>query len=541
MADDLDDLLEEFLQREYDEAPVTASALGLEGYDDELGDYSAEGWERKAAGDADLLARFEAIPEDGRSVDERIDRELVISVLRGRRTLSDWQVWRRNPDVYLSPGLQGVFTLFLHRLRPEPELAASAAARLDKVPQVLAEAQANLDPALASPVLARRALGQCRAAVRYARELVPAEVSSSDDRQRVAEAGERAAAAYEEFATFLERLEAQATGEYAIGEERYTGLLREKEMLGFDTAELHERGRQQHALLSADIARRARDVAGTDDWRAVLADLHADHAGSPEEMRAEYEDWTDRARQFLKDRSLVSFPPGEQCQVEPSPPFQRPVLAVASYQRPPAFRDSRRGHFFVPFPPDGTGPAEVQKRLESNSRHAVPSISVHEAYPGHHWHLVTAMANPRPVRRVLGTPYFNEGWALYAEIMMKEQGFFTDPRDEMCQVEARLFRAARIVVDTSLHTGTMSFEEAVTFMVDNAALPEPTARAEVARYCNWPTQAAAYLTGSLEIERVRADYLSRGRGDLRTFHDTIAAAGMLPVALAERAVLAAPA
>ena len=104
-------------------------------------------------------------------------------------------------------------------------------------------------------------------------------------------------------------------------------------------------------------------------------------------------------------------------------------------------------------------------------------------------------ANPSEVRRVYSTPYFSEGWALYAERVMRERGFFTDPLHELHHLNATLFRAARIIVDTSLHLGEMSFDEAVTFMMDKAALPEPVARAEVGRYCWWPTQASSYLTG----------------------------------------------
>jgi uncharacterized protein (DUF885 family) len=111
----------------------------------------------------------------------------------------------------------------------------------------------------------------------------------------------------------------------------------------------------------------------------------------------------------------------------------------------------------------------------------------------------------------------------------------------MCQHEAMLFRAARIVVDTSLHMGEMGFDEAVAFMQAKANLPEPTARAEVARYCSWPTQAASYLTGCLEILGMRERYLARvGRSDvatLRAFHDRLAGSGGLPPALAERALL----
>jgi uncharacterized protein (DUF885 family) len=236
----------------------------------------------------------------------------------------------------------------------------------------------------------------------------------------------------------------------------------------------------------------------------------------------------------------VTLPPGEECAVEPSPLFQRPVTAVASYNSPPPFSSSMRGHFFVPFPPDGASEQEVQQRLENNSYASIPTTAVHEAYPGHHWHLVTARSNPSPIRRTFRTPYFTEGWGLYAEQVMREQGFFTESRYEMSQIEATLFRAARIIVDTSLHIGDMSFDEAVDFMRTRANLPEPTARAEVARYCAWPTQASAYLTGCLEILRIRERFLNERGGSLRDFHDRVAASGSLPIALAERAALNPP-
>jgi uncharacterized protein (DUF885 family) len=107
----------------------------------------------------------------------------------------------------------------------------------------------------------------------------------------------------------------------------------------------------------------------------------------------------------------------------------------------------------------------------------------------------------------------------------------------MCQYEAMLFRAARIIVDTSLHMGEMSFDEAVDFMHTRANLPQPTARAEVARYCTWPTQASAYLTGCLEILRIRERYMSERGGSLREFHDLLGSSGALPIALAEQVAL----
>ena len=140
-------------------------------------------------------------------------------------------------------------------------------------------------------------------------------------------------------------------------------------------------------------------------------------------MRDEYAEWTERARSFLRDTQLVTLPPGEKCTVEPSPPFQRPVLAVASYQRPPAFRNTLHGHFFVPYPPDGTSPEEVQKRLEGNCSAGIPTTAVHEAYPGHHLQLDVARRNGSLTRLLADAPEFTEGWGMYSELLMREHGF----------------------------------------------------------------------------------------------------------------------
>jgi uncharacterized protein (DUF885 family) len=435
-----------------------------------------------------------------------------------------------------------VFSLFLNRVHPEPELARFAAARLRQVPDVLDAARVNLDPGLAARLFVERAKGTCRAGIAYARTLVPAEVEDAKDRATLVEAGEVAATAFESFLSFLDDLEGQAEGDWAIGEERYSALLQEKELLGYGAAAMRDRGQAAYDALSDQMSALASriDSHGKGDWRALVEQLNQDHPPTPAAMRDEYESWTEKARAFLHETGIVSMPRDEACRVLPSPPFQRPVLAVASYSAPPMFRPSATGTFFVPFPPDGTPDADVQKRLETNSRHSIPAISVHEAYPGHHWHLVTVQQRARRIRKVLGTSYFTEGWGLYAEKLMRENGFFTDPRHELCQLDARIFRAARIVVDTSLHVGDMSFEEAVTFMSTKASLSEPTARAEVGRYCSWPTQAASYLTGALEIDRIRDRYFAADLGSLRAFNDTIAGSGMLPIALAERAVMDAP-
>jgi uncharacterized protein (DUF885 family) len=538
MPSDLAAALQQWLDDEMDATPVRASALGIDGYDERLGDHAESALLANEKRDDRWRATFESFADDGLTLDERIDRDLVLASLRGRLVMRDWANWRRDPALYLGSCLQGVFTLFLNRLHPEADLVRFAEARLRAIPDVLAAGKANLSAELANPVIVGRGAGQARAGITYARDLVPAEVSDPALRSRLAEAGEVAADAFADFLAFLEDLVGRAQGEYAIGEERYSGLLQQKELLGYGARDMRERGRAAYAELDAEMQELAARVSDTKDWRAVVESLNDDHPSSPEDMRQKYEEWTERARQFLRDTGLVTLPEDERCLVDPSPPFQRPIMAVASYSSPPAFKAGLTGHFFVPFPPDGTAPEEVAKRLATNSHSSIPTIAVHEAYPGHHWHLSWMHKLDRPVRKVVTTSYFTEGWALYAERLMREQGFFTDPRQELCHLDARIFRAARIVVDTSLHIGDMTFEEAVEHMRTKASLSEPTARAEVGRYCTWPTQASSYLTGALEIERIRAAYLDTGRGDLRSFNDTIAGSGALPIALAERAVLA---
>lgn len=541
---DFPDLVRSFLDEEFADSPTGASSVGLIEYDDQLNDLSEAAFVRRTQRVATWLDRFGAIDPASLTFDEAIDRDLALSSLHRRRIYDGWEVWRRHPDTYLGPGLSGVFGLFLHRLRPEAELVEAAAARLRAVPGNLEDGKRNLRDELVPAILLDRAVNQARAGARYARELLPAEVPDGALRATLAEAGAVAADAYEDYAAFLDAMRPRATGDWAFGEERYTAILRESEMLDIDARGLRERGRQQLELLSGELRRIAQQLRGTDDWHAVLGELNGDRPETPEAMRVGYEEWTARARAFLADRGLVSFAEGEYCSVEPSPPFQRPVIAVASYQNPPAFAPSMHGHFFVPYPPDGASPEEIAKRLESNAYPAIPSTAVHEAYPGHHWHLSMAKLNPSRLRQWLGTSYFSEGWALYAERLMREQGFFTDLRHEMFQYEATLFRAARIVADTSLHMGEMTWDEAVTFMMANSSLTEPTAKAEVTRYCSWPTQASAYLTGCLEIVRIRDRFLAaRGQtngeiGNLRDFHDGLVSSGDLPIALAERAVMA---
>ncbi|HEX5493214.1 MAG TPA: DUF885 domain-containing protein [Mycobacteriales bacterium] len=541
----------EFLDEWFAEYPTFASIVGAEGHDGDLGDFSAAAFDRRDRRTRhwlDTLSALDGDPsphdrhdptDDPAGLDDQVDRDAMIAYLRGELVTAEVPAWRRDPGMYLLHCLFGVNVLFWHRLYPEPELAAAAESRLRQVPGVLDHARRNLDPDLAAPLVVRRAAAMATGGAALAREVVPGEVDDPALRARLAEAGAVAGEAFADLAGWLEEFAGKARGDWRLGERRYTELLRQRELLDFDAAGLREHGWRAYRELDAQMREvAARVPGGSADWRSVMETLNADHPPTPEAMREEYERVTRRARDFLVEHDLVSFGEGEQCLVVPGPVFSRAVNAVASYLPPPLLRGVRTGRFNVPYPPGGATDEQVEQRLRTNSRASMPTIVAHEAYPGHHWHLSWLVGMHRPIRAVLGTPFFSEGWGLYAEHVMREHGFFADPAQELAHLDARIFRAARIVVDTSLHCGDMDLDQAVEFMTTRVSLSAGTARSEVERYCSTPTQAAAYLTGALEIERIRARWRERRpNAPLREFHDALAGTGELPLGLVERLVL----
>ncbi|MGI8929320.1 MAG: DUF885 domain-containing protein [Candidatus Limnocylindrales bacterium] len=543
-------LVDEFLKNEFETSPVTATTHGVTDYDGQLDDLSASAFHKRDSDAAKWLRRFDEAASDDLSADDEIDRQLAIAILRGRLIHADWYGWKRDPVIYSGPILNGLFYLFLNRLRPTAELVDAAVSRLEQVPEAVEQAIANIDPALANRLIVERGMGSVQAGARYVRDMLVEEADTDTQRYLLRAAGAMAGDALDELTAHLETVAREARGDWAYGEGRYSRQLQERERLSFDARSLREMGRAEYDRLDMEMQQLAHEISGKPDWKTVLDEANEDHPRTEEEMRRAYADWTERSRTFLAQTGLVTLPDGESCTVEPAPFFTRPLFAVASYSGPPAFSDRRAGHFFVPIAPDGTSEEEIQKRLASNSFGGIPTTAVHEAYPGHHWHITWSKIHAPRLRLVLQTSYFSEGWALYAERVMRERGFFTDPIQELYHLEATIFRAARIVVDTSLHMGEMSYEDAVQFMIAKTSLTEPTARAEVGRYCSWPTQASSYLTGCLEILRIRDRYLdAHGIATeprtgipveaLRDFHDRLAGSGRLPVGLAEQALMGA--
>ena len=230
------------------------------------------------------------------------------------------------------------------------------------------------------------------------------------------------------------------------------------------------------------------------------------------------------ARAWVEEHELVTIPPGA-LEVVATPPFMRPLIPFAAYEPPGAFAEDRTGWFYVTVPD--------ARRRGDHCAHEVACTALHEGYPGHHLHFLVMQSQDSPVRRVIGSPLTIEGWALYCEELMAEQGFLARPEELFFQQLHMLWRAVRIVLDVRLHTEGMTFEAAVAYMTETLGISRYGAEAEVRRYCGSPAYQLCYAVGKRELVRLRDACRAREGSafSLRRFHDEVLSYGALPVSL----------
>jgi uncharacterized protein (DUF885 family) len=239
------------------------------------------------------------------------------------------------------------------------------------------------------------------------------------------------------------------------------------------------------------------------------------------------------------EKRLTPFPPGETLDVVRTPAFDRSRTPYAAYLMPGPFDAVQRGLFYVTcVEPGDSAEARRATRLGHNL-HSIPIITAHEAYPGHHLQLCWANRAKTRLRKLADSPVLAEGWGLYCEEMMYEQGFFTDPRSRLFQLKDATWRAARVVLDCRLHTGEIEFDGAVEFLVQEAGIEPPNAEGEVRRYTTSPTQPMSYAVGKQALLDLRSEVqaLKKDGFDLHDFHGTVLQAGTMPVGLVREEVL----
>jgi uncharacterized protein (DUF885 family) len=205
---------------------------------------------------------------------------------------------------------------------------------------------------------------------------------------------------------------------------------------------------------------------------------------------------------------------------------------------PGPFDVRQQGLYYVTPIDQSATPTQQREQRVGHNFFGMLLTNVHEGYPGHHLQLVLANQAPSLVRRLHDSTVFAEGWALYCEQLVLDEGFDDDPRTRLFQLKDQLWRACRVVIDVKLHTGEMTFDEAVAMLVDVAKLERINAVGEVRRYTLSPTQPMSYLVGKQQIMDLREREKRRlgSAFSLCTFHDRLLSQGTIPIALVESAL-----
>lgn len=529
-------LVDEVLQALWQDDPVFATACGIHDHDDRLGQMSSDAVEQHIATLKRFIGELERL-DGSLSKDAEADRKALLAKLR--RSLLDWEVIRwqvKEPSLYLDHALYGAFLLIAREFAPLERRMECMAKRLREFRRVLNEAKGNIVPEAVPAVYLDTAIETLNGAKTFLSTAVPQVADQIDDeslRREVLRAVDDAGLALTDFEEWLEQHVApNARGDYAVGIDLFTQILQDEHLLTETPDELEEMGREVLAQTQAELKQTAKAIDPDMPWFELVERLKNQHP--PRELIVQtYADEVEKARQFVMERGIATLPEGERLRVVETPPFERATTPYAAYMPPAPFDENSEGLFYVT-PVDPKEPREVQEdRLRGHCLFALPIVVIHEGYPGHHLQLTVAAKSPSKVRKVFGNNLFVEGWALYCEELMWEQGYTDDLRVRLFQLKDLVWRAVRVIVDVGLHCKGMSYVEAVQWLVKEAHLERANAESEVKRYTASPTQPLSYLTGKMALLKLR-DEAQKQEGSafsLQRFHDRLLHAGGLPVRL----------
>jgi len=522
--------------------PVAATQLGEHRYDHTLGDMSLEAAEKQEERFDSVQAELAGFDTAAWPNDARIDHTLMTQIIKSfRRQLKVLRVHRRNPGQYLDATIGGILLLIMKEFAPLPNRLASALGRVKDVPAALSDARRNLIADETPRVWVDTAIEQAQMASMLYTAMLPqlAQQVAPDLADEFSSAGQAAGSAVEAYAAFLkDELLPNARGQFAVGKPLFEEILREDHMVDYGADELLEIGWVQFEETKRQMAAVARDIDPSKTVEEILEEAKADHPTADGLLKA-YEDAMNSARRYVIDHEIATIPAGETLRVVETPLYMRPIIPYAAYM-PPGILETKQDGIFVVTPVDPNAPVDLQEqKLKGHFSVKLPVVALHEAYPGHH--LQMAWANraetlPRKMGSFLAT-LFIEGWAFYCEELMEQLGWIAKPLQRLGRLHDQLWRAGRIILDVSLHTGAMTVDEAVDFLVDRVQLERTNAMAEVRRYAMTPTQPQSYLMGKLQILDLVAEYKKTyPEATLRQMHDAFLRAGSLPPRLMRQAL-----
>ena len=504
--------------------PEAATGLGMPGFNDRLGIPTPSNI-------AAQINFFETVQHElasahGKDAAEEIDRQVMLTVARSQlRELKERKSYLT--DVGAAQGPYDIIQVQTAQMGADASKEwADIIAREEQVPEYLKAVRANLEHGAGEGRQIYRGFiekdgieGAESAAEYFGTELIakakeqlaPADFEAL--KPRLEAAGRKAQEAYRQHAEFLRtKVLPVATERYGIGKDEYAWKLKNELGVHESPEQLQVKGKEIAARLTARMAELAKQIAPDKTLPEIMADLRADHPKNDAELLAKYREVSERARDFVVKEGLFAIPNDYSINVIETPLGMRSHIGSAAYFPAPPLDASKKGVFLV------TPSAGAEGRLAIHNFSKIPTTVVHEAFPGHDMQFWSFQRAGVPtVRHLLDQAGFAaslniEGYAHYAEELMRARGFFT-PKEELTQLGAQLWRAWRISLDAALHTGAVTMEEATKTLMEKSFLPEAIAKVEPYRYAKMPTQALTYLLGCLQIEELKEAYKKRtGKG-----------------------------
>lgn len=529
--------------------PENATLLGEYRYNDRLSEFSLVHYAQVSKEAAALRARAMAVPTDGLTEQDRLDRTLILRTLDDQIRSIQW----KNHEMPLDQ-FNGTHIFF-------PQIATYAPfetvrhyedyiARLKQIPgrfdQIAAVLrQGEKDRLMPPKYLLEKVAAQCQAVADPAGEAnpfgqpaakIPASFPEADRKRLRAEivkaVDSQVRPAYRKLQKFVAEEYApkgrRDPGIWALpdGEERYRFAVHVQTTSDLTPAQIHELGLAQVADLEHQIAELAKR-SGYPDAKAFIAAVHAD----PKLKAKSREQILENFRRYIG-------------QMEPKLPLlfgilPRSKVVVVSV---PEYMEKESSTQYINGTPDGARAGQVWVDTYDPTHHDMlddEATAYHEGVPGHHMQVSIAQELPgmHPFHRALQFNAYAEGWALYSELLGKEVGFYQDPASDLGRLQSELFRAVRLVVDSGVHYKRWTRQQMVDYFVEHFGDPQET---EVDRYIAWPGQALGYKLGQIKILelRQRARRELGSKFDVRAFHDRVLNAAALPLDLLDSRISA---
>ena len=519
--------------------PSFATTWGLHQYDSLLEDRSRASIEREIQRTKGALAQTKKINASQLSDSARIDYDLFARQVEGHLfDLTEIRRWENDPSTY-NYG-EGIFALIARNYAPPEHRLRMVIARLKQVPRLLESGKENVKNP--PEMFARMAAEDFGGSIEFLDREVPGAFASVKDKalwKNYEEAKAIAETATRHFIEWLNKdLMPSAKGSYVLGAERYRKKLYYDEMVDMGLDSLLLVGEQELTRLETRYAAVARKIDPNATVEDLVERMRADHP-TREELIPYAKGLLEDIRSFCISSRFVDVPSEVRCMVRPTPSFAAD-RSFASLDAPgPYEKTASEAYYNITLPSASWDSARVEQHLQGYSRWTLPSTSIHEAYPGHYVHFLYARRAPSLVRQNMGCGSFAEGWGLYVEQGLIDQGYRKDdPRVEFGMLRWALIRACRFQVGIRLHTKGMPMEDAIAFFIKHAHMERANAERESYRGAFDPTYLM-YTLGALQIRKLRDD-VAKAEGpafDLARFHARILSQGALPVVLLRRMML----